>query len=92
MDKGKVRTKEEIKELFSNIKPPKKYWHKMTDEEYHRLIKTRATIKDVMETYMQPDWCRMPNAVHPVLGCWSLKARRVSNDTCGECGFYNGKA
>ncbi len=66
----------------------KKYWHEVTDEEYNSLIKKKVTIKYVVKNYLPPEWCNMPNAIHPKLGCWMLVKRKVTKEKCKDCGMF----
>ena len=50
-----------------------KYFHKLTDEEFHTARKNKTSI----EEFSQPDWCAYPSALAGLDGCWSLLDRSV---------------
>ena len=71
----------------------KLYWHKLKDSTIKRAIKNKMTIKESMHRYKPPDWCRYPNALEGVIGCWSLMdtlglRHEISIDYCKGCDCF----
>jgi len=69
----------------------KPYFHKITNEEYQRLIDDKWTLGKVAEHYKQPSWCGYPNALEGQMGCWSLlsmERHQISPDFCRNCDCF----
>lgn len=66
----------------------KKYFHKLSEEEFNNAIKERKEYKD----FKQPKWCGYPNALDPMFGCWSLTKRTIKIMTdCQSCKCFINK-
>ena len=66
-----------------------KYWHKISDDEYKRLIKSK-TWKYATENYRQPPWCSFPDALEGLLGCNSLvfDREKICREFCKSCEYF----
>lgn len=66
-----------------------KYFHELTGAEFGELLKGEMTLKQWAELYPQPPWCKYPEAVRGVMGCWSLMDFLVTGeDYCKKCDCY----
>ena len=73
-----------------------KYFHEASDEEISALVEAKATIKDVNQKYIQPDWCDYPGALDGQMGCWSLMdlfglRHSIGHEYCKTCECYKSK-
>ena len=62
-----------------------KYYHETTKEERDSLI--GKTYGELMDKYMQPEWCAYPDALYGFMGCMSLMnlTERINKDYCSDC-------
>ena len=70
-----------------------KYFHKLTRDEWSEIIKSKGvqdySWEDAAKDYPQPEWCKYPQAVQGVMGCWSLMDFRVTGrNFCKNCDCY----
>lgn len=68
----------------------RRYWHKLDIEEFASLMSTEPTIEFIMDSYLQPDWCELDDALHPTNGCESLTGEDridISKRFCSLCRF-----
>lgn len=67
----------------------KRYWHEMAREEKEELA-GQITIGQLLETYLQPDWCEYPEALGGAMGCWSLMDtdKVITRDFCRNCDCF----
>lgn len=69
----------------------KKYFHELTDEELQDSVERKATYDE----FLHPEWCGYPNALDPLLGCWSLTdpiiRKKICKEFCKECDNANEK-
>lgn len=66
----------------------KKYWHEVEQVEVDEFIRSKQTVADITDKYMQPEWCDYPDALLGVMGCWSLVGdlrTSISPDFCKDC-------
>jgi hypothetical protein len=73
----------------------KKYWHEIDQSEVDKLIEEKKDNQFVLDNYLQPSWCRYPEALCGVMGCWSLVDNRpdglrnkISIDFCTGCDCF----
>ena len=67
-----------------NMKNP--YWHEQTDTQREAVFKSKISVGEFMTKYLQPDWCKYPNALEGQMGCWSLIGGMVTGpDYCTNC-------
>lgn len=71
------------------MKPDKPYFHKLTDTEYEEIKQKKLDFKQIVKNYAQPDWCKLPEALDYLGGCWSLLMDRgkISQEFCKDCEF-----
>lgn len=67
------------------------YFHALTPEERKGILESHMTAGEFMEKYSQPEWCNYPEALTPIMGCWSLVSDHitVNNESCKTCDLYN---
>jgi hypothetical protein len=46
----------------------KPYFHELTDDQ--RKAAYGITAQKALDTYAQPDWCKYPDAMAGIMGCW----------------------
>ena len=70
----------------------KEYFHELSQQEIDKLISDKRTIGYIMENYKQPKWCKYPDALGGILGCWSLMdlqknglRTKISEEFCKDC-------
>lgn len=62
------------------------FFHKISNDEYNRLVDEDKTWQHIIDNYKQPDWCGYPEALRGGMGCWKLTDRGVkSQEDCKEC-------
>lgn len=71
----------------------KPYFHELTDEHVQNLIDDGAKVSDIMDNYLQPDWCDYPDALAGLMGCWSLTdlfglRHSIGHEYCKNCECY----
>lgn len=65
------------------------YFHLLSDEECSLLEKSGATWGDIIKGFKQPRWCKYPDALGGIGGCWSLIYREVDGENyCKDCDLY----
>ena len=71
----------------------KKYWHKESDKQIDKLEKQHKNWGQVNKIYSQPKWCKYPEALSGVMGCWSLVFRearkKISKKYCKNCECFS---
>jgi len=66
----------------------KKYFHKISIEEYNNIMRNNIRITEINKLYKQPKWCNYPNAIHPY-GCFSLLINKIkTRNNCMSCDCY----
>lgn len=74
-----------------NLKP---YWHKLTQDQIDYLVKKNVTNQQIIDNYLQPDWCGEPDALHYVWGCWTLidikgnGRTKICKEYCKHCDSF----
>ena len=66
-----------------------KYFHELTTEEFLELVKAGTTYKEIAKKHPQPKWCKYPEALNGVMGCWNLTGLRIKKEedckNCDQC-------
>ena len=83
-------TSEKIEETLDVRRDPhgRPYFHEAVPGGFDTLREQhpRWTIQTVIDTYASPEWCRYPDAVGGIMGCWSLIGGLVTGeDYCRSC-------
>ena len=66
-----------------------KFFHELTKAEFHKLIDSKITYKELDRIHPQPTWCTLPEATHGYVGCWSLVGFKVTGEGfCKNCNMY----
>lgn len=62
-------------------------WHKLTNEQRSEVFKKKPTVSEFISEFKQPSWCEYPEALSPIVGCWSLckENTTVSTEFCKGC-------
>jgi len=63
-----------------------KFFHQLTKEEFKAL--PEMTWAECANLYPQPKWCKYPEAVCGVMGCWGLMSFWASKEYCKDCEYY----
>lgn len=70
-----------------------KYWHALSVKEFDELSQVPMSWGDVVEYYKQPEWCKYPEALNGLFGCWSLISstyrQHVCESHCEHCDMFN---
>jgi hypothetical protein len=62
------------------------YWHELTDEQRLDIWDNGGlTVGQFMKKYSQPEWCEYPDALQPMMGCWSLVMLPIHAKTMDYC-------
>ena len=48
------------------------FWHRVSKIEQTRILGSRMRLGTFMRRFRQPRWCRYPEALAAMMGCWSL--------------------
>ena len=71
------------------------YWHELTDEQRLDIWDNSGlTVVEFMKKYSQPEWCEYPDALQPMMGCWSLIMLPIQAKTkayCKNCEYFKGE-
>lgn len=70
----------------------KRYFHELPIHERVEALNSGKKIGWLVDTYNQPRWCGLPDALDQ-LGCWSLlnftkQSPVVTKNSCGGCEFF----
>lgn len=70
----------------------KSYWHEIPAKEMAELLDKGITEGEVLNGYLQPDWCTYHEALRSNIGCWSLTREStrtcISIDFCKNCDCF----
>lgn len=68
------------------------YFHELPKEEKERILASRMLMCEFMDKYQQPAWCKFPNALSGLMGCWSLMLGDIETiRDCRECDDSTGR-
>lgn len=67
------------------------FFHELTADEqraaFASAVESKLTWGEFGALYRQPTWCRYPDALYGVMGCWSLTSPGMvtGRDYCRNC-------
>ena len=84
--KLKEKISSKIAPCFIRYRP---YWHLFDVDKQLEIQQQYKTIGWFVRHYRQPEWCKYPEALSGLMGCWSLWYRNIHKETdCKNCDLY----
>lgn len=68
-----------------------KYYHAVPVQERNTVLNSDMTLYEFIKKYKQPEWCKYPEALLGILGCWSLfpNPENICESFCEHCDMFN---